>query len=162
VFGIFRKKAGPQPPTEPNEAKGLIVEKDEDGFPVIYSLVDEFPETSIRQSLQWLTVIGWRYDGSSRNGMPPHDVNSKMMALEDAVEYLERPGFMQRAYARTGNSLKEFAYYINDREAFMSEFNAALKSHEAYPLDIKFYSDPEWKDFKALLDSISRPSQDEK
>ena len=91
MFGIFRKKAPPQSPTNSNEPKGLIVKKDEDGFPVIYSLVDEFPDISIRQSLQWLTVIGWRYDGTSRNGMPPPDVNSKMMALEDAVDCLERP-----------------------------------------------------------------------
>ena len=88
--------------------------------------------------------------------MPPPEVNSKMMALEEALDCLERPGFMQRAHARTGNGLKEVAYYIHDRAAFMSEFNVALRSHETYPLDIKFYSDPEWKDFKALLDRISR------
>ena len=82
MFGIFRKKAPSQIPTDSNEPAGIIVKADEDGIPVIYSLVDEFPAGSIRQPLEWLTVIGWRYDGTSRNGMPPPEVNSKMMALE--------------------------------------------------------------------------------
>jgi hypothetical protein len=153
VFGIFRGKSKPSESAE--SPRGMIVRRLEDGLPVVLRLVNEFPAEPVRVQLQWLTVIAWKYDGSSRNGMPPPDLNQEMVRLEDAIEGLERPAFMQHAYSRTGNGLKEFAYYINDRDAFIEAFNAALKSHAPYPISIDFYSDPEWKDFKAILESIA-------
>jgi hypothetical protein len=155
VFGLFRKKPQVTPGPEADGPKGLIARRDEDGIPVIFRLVAELPDETTRNLLPWLTVIAWRYDGSSRNGMPPNDTNQKMIRLEDAIESLVRPGFMRHAYSRTGNGLKEFAYYINDRDTFIAAFNTALQSHERYPLDINFYSDPEWKDFTTILGSIS-------
>jgi len=157
VFGLFRskpKQKSPESP-EPAEATGIIARKDEDGFPVIFKLVNELPDAPIREALPWLTVISWKYDGASRNGMPPNDVNQRMIILENAIDGLVAAGFMRHAYSRTGNGLKEFAYYIHDRDAFIGQFNAALAAHAPYPIAIDFYSDPEWQDFKVILESIA-------
>ena len=127
---------------------GIIGRSYEDDLPVIYKLVDEMPEKSVRVVSPWLTVIAWKYDGGENNGMPGESVFQSMVRLETAIEdALLRPGFCQHAYSRTGNGLKELVYYISDREAFLSEFNEVVSGHPRYPIEINFYNDPEWEDF---------------
>lgn len=136
---------------------GIIGRSYEDGLPVIYKLVEEIPEESLRAASPWLTVVSWKYDGSGNNGMPEKDLNQSMVRLEGAIEgALVRPGFCRHAYSRTGNGLKELAYYISDREAFMSAFNDAMSRNPRYPIEINFYNDPEWQDFVGLLEAFRR------
>ncbi len=131
--------------------KGIIGEVWEDGFPVVYKFVDELPPGATRARFGWLTVISWKYDGSSRNGMPPQEANTRMIALEHAIEDLEAMGLCRHAYSRTGNHLKELAYYISDRDRFMEAFNSALVNDPEYPIEITFYEDRPWNDFREIL-----------
>ena len=131
---------------------GIIGRSYENDLPVIYKLVDEIPNKSVRATLPWLTVISWNYDGSANNGMPEENLNQRMIQLERTIEdSLLKPASCRHAYSRTGNGKKELVYYISDREAFMSAFNEALSGHPRYPLEINFFSDPEWNDFSKLL-----------
>jgi hypothetical protein len=92
--------------------------------------------------------------------MPPEAVNERMMVLEDAMQAsVERKGFCRNVYNRTGNNLKEFAYYIRDRDSFSDALNAALADHPRYPIEIKFYEDPEWTDFLDLLKDFERAGE---
>jgi hypothetical protein len=133
------------------KANGIIGKTTEDGVSVIWSFVNELPSPTERERLPWLIVLGWRYDGSNQNGMPPDEVNQSMLALEDALEELEVPGKHVSVYRRTGNGLKEFAFYACDTDTFMSSLNSALAPHPRYPIEIKFYEDKEWSDFRRLL-----------
>jgi hypothetical protein len=129
----------------------------EDSKPVLYKLlVGALPAAAAAGKLPWLTIISWSYDGSENNGMPSEAVNERMMALEETISgQLERDGFLLQTYSRTGNNLKEFYYYINDREAFLDAFNAALAGHDHYPIEITFYEDPEWQDLQEVLQAFS-------
>ncbi|MDJ0832570.1 MAG: DUF695 domain-containing protein [Gammaproteobacteria bacterium] len=139
------------------EEKGIIGRVYEDGAPVIYKFVNDLPEESVRANLTWLTVIAWKYDGSSNNGMPVADVNQRMIALEVAIEEnIENYSVLRHVYSRTGNNLKELVYYIHDRENFLEIFNSVLSGHPRYPIEINFYEDNEWKDFKRLLNDFSK------
>jgi Family of unknown function (DUF695) len=91
--------------------------------------------------------------------MPPEQVNQRMLALEGALEELEVPGKHVSVYRRTGNGLKEFAYYAHETEMFMSALNSALASHERYPIEIKFYEDADWSDFRCLLSDFGYAQQ---
>jgi hypothetical protein len=128
--------------------QGVIGRVEVDGFPVLYRYVDEPPSDEQRAELPWLTVIAWTYDGSTRNGMPPDDVNHRMIDLEDSIETgVEAPGFCEHRVSKTGNGLKELIYYIHDRDAFTERLNAALDGQPCYPIDITFYHDPEWQEY---------------
>lgn len=136
---------------------GIIGRAYEDGMPVIYAFVNEMPEDKVRSSLTWLTIISWEYDGSSNNGMPLHDDNQGMIAVEDAIEELIENGHLLRhAYSRTGNNLKELCYYINDQDLFLEAFNKSLNDHPRYPIEINFYQDQQWDDFNRLLNDFSK------
>jgi hypothetical protein len=39
-------------------------------------------------------------------------------------------------------------------DVFMPLLNETLRSHEKYPINIEFYKDPEWKEFKNLLEDF--------
>ena len=134
------------------EAKGIIGRVYEDGLPVIYKFINELPPESVRVNLAWLTVLSWKYDGEANNGMPLHDDNQRMIVLEDAIEdCIENDQILRHVYSRTGNNLKEFVYYIHDQDTFLEVLNQALSGHPRYPIEINFYQDEQWQDFKRLL-----------
>lgn len=121
------------------------------GEPVVYKFVNDLPDISVRNSMPWLTVVSWKYDGSMNNGMPPKDINEAMIRLEDGLETIEgRDQLYMNVYSATGNDLKEFVFYIGDQEQFMANFNRALSGHPVYPIEINFYEDREWTDLAKL------------
>jgi hypothetical protein len=141
---------------ESDRPLGVIGKSNEDGFPVIYKFVNQVPDEATRNRLPWVTVVSWKYDRDARNGMPPEEINRQMLDLEDALDGLATAGICRHAYSRTGNGLKELVYYISDRDEFMSAFNAALEHQPRYPLEIDFYKDPEWDDFRKLLSKFEK------
>lgn len=129
-------------------ARGVIGHVEVNGFPVLYRYIDQEPTPQKRAELPWLTVIAWAYDGSSRNGMPPEDVNARIVDLEERMEAgVEAEGLCEHAVSKTGNGLKELIYYVHDRESFSERLNAALAGQPRYPIEITFYHDPEWQEF---------------
>lgn len=122
------------------------------GKPVVYKSIAKLPPASVRKDLPWLAVISWKYDESTNNGMPLPDTNESMVALEDALEDMEGENVLYRmVYTATGNNLKDFAFYIKERDEFMQKFNEALSKDSVYPLEINFYEDKEWTDVRKLI-----------
>ena len=149
IAAVFGSTAGAQG-MDQESALGIVGESTENGFPVIYRFVDEVPNDEVLSRFPWLTVISWKYDRDVRNGMPPEETNEQMITLEGAISGLATAGLCRHAYSRTGNGLKELVYYIADQDEFMAAFNAALEGQPRYPLEIEFYNDPQWDDFRKL------------
>ena len=121
------------------------------GKPVIYKFTNELPNKSVRHSMPWLTIVSWKYDGSENNGMPPKEINAVMIKFEDSLGTVEgKEKLYFDVYSATGNNLKEFVFYISDREQFMANFNKTLNGHPACPIEINFYEDKEWSDLVKL------------
>ena len=135
---------------------GVIGRVYENGLPVIYAFDNSEPSQDLISRFPWLAIVSWRYDGSANNGMPPEETNSKMIKLEDALstKFENSPNSI-RVFNRTGNHLKEFAYYIRDRDLFIENLNEALYGHPGYPIEINFFNDSTWSEFKRLLKDFS-------
>ena len=89
--------------------------------------------------------------------MPPKEINEKMIVLEEALEDAEEScKLYQHAYSRTGNNLKELVYYSTNLEDFMEVLNEELAKHERYPIEINFYEDDQWSEFKKLIDDFKQ------
>ena len=142
---------------EAGEHKGIIGRYYEDKFPVIVKFVNELPTIKAQNHLPSLTVVSWKYDGASNNGMPPKEINEKMIALESVLEKtMVESNLFVHAYSRTGNNLKELVYYSTGLDEFMSLLNESLKNHERYPIEIDFYEDQEWTELKKLIQDFKR------
>lgn len=141
----------------PNEEKGIIGRYYENESPVIVKFVNKFPDDSTRRKFPMLTVISWKYEGETNNGIPLTEINNKMIALEEAIEKTtDASKAYLHAYSRTGNNLKELVYYSSSQGNFMELLNKALAKHERYPIEIDFYKDPEWNEFKELMEDFKK------
>lgn len=137
-----------------SKMRGRIVRTFKDGIPILWTYVPEMPEQSSRCAIPWLTVMRWEYDGSENNGMPQTEENQRMLGLEAALRKIERPDFCVEAYRRIGAGIREFVYYIADRESFLEEFNDCVAGDSRYPIEIKFYKDESWSDLQGLIDDF--------
>lgn len=141
--------------TSSAESTGRIVRTEKDGVAILWTYVPEMPEEADRLSRPWLTVLSWSYDGSTNNGMPDASTNEAMRGLDEALGSIEKPNFCGEAYRRVGDNLREFVFYVAERESFMGALNEALADHPRYPLEIKFYEDGDWSDFRKLIEDFS-------
>lgn len=154
-FGLGKGKA--QKKDSKEELKGIIGRYYEDGLPVIMKFVNEIPNDSTISKLPFLTVISWKYDGSERNGMPPKSTNERMIVLEEVLENsMSNSNIFTHAYSRTGNNLKELVFYTTKQSDFMEMLNRTLEKHDVFPIEINFYEDREWTDFKRVLNDFKK------
>ena len=140
------------------EDQGIIGKVIEQGKPVIYSFDNYLPETTTIEDFPTLVVIKWGYDGSKNNGMPTKAEQELIYKLEDVLNDIADDKGSFRAYARTGNNLREFVYYTIDQPAFLQLFNQAVANHPRYPIEITFYQDPNWSDYKELIADFKKDS----
>ena len=142
---------------ETEKANGIIGRYYENDLPVIIKCVNELPAKNVMSKLTILTVISWKYDGTENNGMPLAEVNNRMIILENAIENsMNSTDLFTHVYSRTGNNLKEFAYYSKSQKDFMEILNRTLEKHNSYPIEINFYEDKEWTDFETILSDFKK------
>jgi hypothetical protein len=137
-----------------SEVSGRIVRTWKDEHRILWTYVPELPARDARRALPWLTVLRWEYDGSGCEGMPTAEENQHMLMLDAALQKVERPEFCVEAYRRIGAGLREFVFYIADRDKFLQEFNNCVGQDRRYPITIKFYKDEEWSELRDLIDDF--------
>lgn len=81
-----------------------------------------------------------------------------MLMLEAALGRIERPDFCVESYRRIGAGLREFVYYIADRDKFIDELNAQVERKPRFPIEIKFYKDETWSELRDLINDLSAAS----
>ncbi|MBM0103739.1 DUF695 domain-containing protein [Steroidobacter sp. S1-65] len=136
------------------EPNWIVAEGRESGNRVIFKFLGEMPEPEARAKMGVLTVIAWKYDGAANEGLPPATDRERMNTLEDTLDLIDAD-ILKPAFSRTGNNLKELAYYIGDRERFLASLNRVLRGHDRYPIEISFYEDPQWRELEQFIDSVS-------
>jgi len=109
--------------------------------------------------MPWLTVVRWEYDGSSNKGMPGSEENEHMLLLEAILGKIERPEFCYEAYRRIGAGVREFVYYVANRDQFLEEFNGYAAEEPRYPISITFYKDEAWSELQDLIDDLKTTEQ---
>jgi hypothetical protein len=138
----------------PKEYSGVIAKMTENEKTVILNITSGAFAGADHAKFPWLVIIAWKYEGGD---MPSKEVNAKMIALEDAIDgHIAKGEHCVHAVSRTGNGLKEFEYYIKNQDDFIGRFNEALAGQERYPIQITFYSDPEWKELKRFMDMLKK------
>jgi hypothetical protein len=159
LFNFGKKKSQENPATTKKsgiyrEDSWSIGETKVDGLPIIIRARTSLPSVPDRQIYENLVLISWAYQ-SDQSGMPPKDVNLQTQHLEDALEVaLEAKGIGIQAACITGKGSKEWRYYTYDKDEFMSKLNSGLAGHPVYPLDIKFFVDPDWNALAELAPGV--------
>jgi hypothetical protein len=139
-----------------SETNWSVAEGERNGLPVIVRFIAEMPSAETRGAYRWLTVISWSY-APGESGMPRPEDNQRMYDLEDALEAsLESKGYCIQVISRTGGGIREYSYYIREREEFIDALNGALANKPRFPIEINFYEDPAWSELQNLYQSVTR------
>lgn len=124
------------------------------GENAIFRIRESRPSIPEIRSFTRAISISWRYDSDS--GMPSPETKAAMDTFEDAIDKLTWfNGFSELMYVATGGGDREWLFYSSDQERFMSELNELLAGHPAFPLEIEFYDDPEWRVWGEIAEAIS-------
>lgn len=139
----MRTQQPPQPGIFPTD-DWQIAEGKTQGKPVIVRMRATFPSPADQALFCRLVIITWAYQGNE-SGMPSRDVHKKMNAFEDALEAgTEKRQIAFQALSLTTDGKKEWRYYASNTDEFMESLNADLRGHEAYPLEVQSFLDPDW------------------
>ena len=129
----------------------FVAQFEEDDREVIVRSRSEMPSPEERQRYPELCVITWVYEGVD-SGMPDSSENARMIELEDALEAeVEKRGLCVQTASRTGNDRREWNYFVRSEEEFIEALNGALGHLPPFPIEIRFYDDPEWDSLQDLL-----------
>jgi len=145
--------------TIPTENMGRIVQTSKDGLRILWTYIPELPLQAARSVMPWLTVVRWEYDGSSNMGMPGSEESEHMLLLETILGKIERPEFCYEAYRRIGAGVREFVYYVVDRDKFLQEFNEYASEDPRYPISVTFYNDEVWSELQDLIKDLQTTEQ---
>lgn len=136
---LFRRRAAPT-----REAKWSIVRAMNEATSeaaVIRIRIDR-PAGSF--ALRTAVEISWPF--ISQSHFPPSEVHERMVEFEEAIDELtSENGHTELVQVSTGHGVKEWLFYSQDRARFMDRMNELLHGHSMFPLEIKFYEDPEWQ-----------------
>lgn len=141
-----------------DEPNWIVAEGQEGGNRVIFSFLGEMPAEAERDAFGVLTVIEWKYDGAGNEGLPSAEERERINTLEDTLDQIDA-GILRPAFSRTGNNLKELAYYIGDRKRFLESLNRVLRGHPKYHIEISFYEDPQWRELERFIDGVQSAEQ---
>jgi hypothetical protein len=100
-----------------------------------------------------LVVITWTYH-PMQNGMPHPNERQQQVEMETILEKAFTLGKIAvLTSCIIGGGVMEWEYYTRGNAAFLEELNAALADRPRFPVQIRFYDDPDWESFRTLLEA---------
>lgn len=131
-----------------------ISKNDSDGKAIIFRYVKEFKKGFARTTQPDRIIIVWRYEGEK--GMPVLEERHRMDELEDSLAPVMENEFSSLVLVSTGNNFREWTYYTQSGDDFLSRLNLALRSKPVFPIEIHVASDPSWVTYDRFADSVKQ------
>lgn len=150
IFDFLKKRKEIRP-----EEPWAIGERYEGDKPVLYRVRQAVPDGIFIKDYPYLLSILWEYEiDSNRSGMPSDEQNNQHVAFDDALDQIDNKGTGTLMVAVTGNGRKEWIWYVNDPDVWLSGLQECLQGHPVYPLDIQKSDAAGWETWKAIRDGM--------
>ena len=125
-----------------------------DGRAIVFRYIKEFRDGFVRTTQPDRIIIVWRYDGEK--GMPSQEERQRMDELEDSLAPVIENEFSSLVFVSTGDNLREWTYYTQSGDDFLSHLNLALRSKPAFPIEIYVAPDPSWVTYDRFAGNINQ------
>ncbi len=137
--------------------KWFAAEGEKDGLPTIIRGRGELKHLIGLDSHPTVLRITWSYEPDDHSGLPDPDIQDRMLAFEEAfMDPLEAEPLCIFYCVFLHNGIKEWSAYCSDIDRVGEVFNAALEGHEVYPIELAIEEDPEWEDYRAMLEGTGQ------
>jgi hypothetical protein len=123
-----------------------IAEAKDNGKPIIFRIRNAPPPFARKEQFPLMLGVCWKYESPNDSGMPSPSEAERMGELEDLL----MPAFEGKKTAFltvivTGNGVREWQWYAQDKDAVMKLVNVTLGRKEPYPIEFVFEDDPDWQ-----------------
>ena len=126
---------------------------DNNGVPVVLQGRNSLNHLIGLSSHSTLIRFVWKFEPAGAHGLPAEAETERMERFEKAVmEALEaeRVCIFYCIYQHEG--VKEWLAYCSSVDAAEEILNVALMDHEEYPIELSEEEDPEWSDYKSMME----------
>jgi hypothetical protein len=121
----------------------------ENGLPCFIRIRQDLPDEDEFKKLSTLIVITWNFESADGTGMPPEAALTEMEDFEDLLdEKLIETGVARLMTVFTGDGVREWQFYTDDKDFFMQKFNDALAGRPVLPLEIEAFEDENWDAYR--------------
>jgi len=146
-MGLFKGKS-----KTAKDEWGVATAMDNDR-PLIIRVRYSMPDWCDKSKFAALMAFSWPFE--SESGMPDSDTNEAQMKLEDIIEQHFEPKLVAAlAVVVTGNGVKEWQLYANDKDAFMALVNSTFPVNQPFPIQIECQDDPEWQGYATFRNQM--------
>lgn len=98
----------------------------------------------------------WEFESPDTTGQPSEHLLQLMNEMEEMLLGAYENDYQSvLAGVFTGNGHREWYWYTQDKEEFMLRFNSAMGTKGQYPLEIYHQADPEWSEYRDMLEAFS-------
>jgi len=101
-------------------------------------------------------TVRWPYDSDNNEGMPSDETLELLEEVEDTLqEAFEHDLQCILAFVYTGHHHHEWHFYTRDVAETGERLNEALGEFDELPLELSAEEDPEWSDYKGVMEGAS-------
>jgi hypothetical protein len=147
MFGLLKRK----PKDIGGQEQWAIAQGNENNCFILVRYRRETPREANISKYPRLINIYWRYAPINEKGMPESDDYERMLGLEAELEALETPQLGFLVLSITGNSRKEWVWYVQSDQAFIHALNSQLLGKAPFPIEIEASDDKGWSKYFEFL-----------
>ena len=128
-----------------------------DGLPVFIRGRNQLQDLVGLKSHSSVIRITWEFELINATGMPDKQLHKNMQALEQTLfDVLEAKGLCIFYSIYLHNGIKEWSAYCCDTKQVIELLNQALANHERHQINIGYIDDPEWDDYRHMLENTGQ------
>ncbi len=121
-----------------------VAQGEKNGKPLLIRYRTSRPLGAEATAFPFLLSATWSYQ-PNEFGMPSAEEMKLMDKFEDALAALEESQTAHLMVILTGNSERDWLWYVCGEEEAMHQVNQALKGHNRYPVQFSIQKDRAWK-----------------
>lgn len=135
------------------ENEWFTANDDNNGVPVVLQGRSTLNHLIGLTSHPTLIRLVWKLEAAGSHGLPSDEEAARMEQFEGAVMpalEAEKICIFYCIYQHEGH--KEWLAYCSNIEAAEEILNVTLMDHDEYPIELFEEQDPEWSDYKAMME----------
>ncbi|WP_277603348.1 DUF695 domain-containing protein [Acinetobacter sp. ANC 3882] len=124
----------------------------EDGKVLVFR--GKYAEDVVKSNYPYLLRIYWEYSDINKSGMPDATTMDLQFDFEEDISKLDTKDLSQLVLVVTGNSRKEWVWYVKNPIVWKKKLYQVLKDKQTYPIKIIETYQPDWDLFSDFMRNL--------
>lgn len=137
---------------EPRE--WLVLDKTENGQPVIVRSLGKLPDDAVRKALPWRLTVTWHYE-KKQNGLPTEVAIQLAREIEDGLLHaIEAEGKVDLPLISTGNGVRYWYFYVQNTTGLGDAIRTFFDARPGIDISAGVQQDEEWNALREVIGHV--------